>query len=182
MIALLFEWATSHLLLVIIGGVLSLFGIGAGVRAVRKARKRRSANYVKTIERSRSAKANTVRGRMKAKRQEQPLGVFVRKRASDDPRLVRKVVRKIKTARTNKQARTMDDKPKELLRTKIVSAAASATRTKTEAKVADGPLLCKARINLGNGRECMNSSTIEDGVHTGHCHIPDHIAQVRRMR
>lgn len=179
MFVLLFEWAGSHLLLVIAGGVLSLFGITAGVRAVRKARKRRSAGYVKDIERSRAVKKDTVRARQKAKRKEQPLGVVVRKRASDDPRLIRKVVRKVRTARMNSKAQA-PDRPSvlQLASTRITDAAGPVLGGKPRTgKTSDQTFrhVCNA-VNESDGLGCRN---LQHPVGSGACWIPSHQMQVR---
>lgn len=181
MFVLLMEWATSNLLLVVLGGILSAFGITAGVRAVHKARKRRSAGYVKDIERSRAAKKDTVRARQKAKRKTQPLGVVVRKRASDDPRLVRKVVRKIKTARMNSKAQA-PDRPSvlQLASTRITDAAgpvlSGKPRTgKTREQDQTFKHVCNA-VNESDGLGCRN---LQHPVGSGACWIPSHQMQVR---
>lgn len=177
MFSLLVEWAISHLALTIISGVLALLGITAGVRAVRKAKKRRSAAYVKDID-THFLNKNTVAKRRRANRRKQDLGLVVRKRADDDPRLVRKMVRKIKTSRTNKRAeQTVNRPPKELITTRIADKASAVTggRPRTGKVAFEFQQLCNAK-NDTDKNGCRNPQTPPG---SGACWIPSHQAQVR---
>lgn len=184
MITFLFGWMLEHLLLSGVIALLSGIGIAGGVRAVRRHQKKRDRERSAEIKRSRkvdatakATKPKTARQILREQRSKQPLGVVRRKRAPDDPRFVRRTLRRLKTRQTNKKATDTIDRPKELLTTKIADKASVLTGGQPRSE--KRPMWFKYTCNATNDSNDMKCNNAQHPPGSGSCWIPSHQAQVR---
>lgn len=133
------------------------------------------------VNKSRTARGLTPRGKRRAQRKTQPLGLLVRKRAPDDPRTVRKAVDRVNLARANRKA-THVDKPKAQPVTQRILEAVNPTpqdipNRRTAEQVESTMTTCQAFTAEGDGTCHRPAKHDAQGNTLFHCGIPSHARQ-----
>lgn len=173
----------------------------ARLKRVRNKIKRGRARATKSAWSAHVRKRNsTKRGQRRAKRRKNDYRItYGHRRSEDDPTLTRRAGRAIRSGakagtdaarlkyrqhRDAKAARKADDpKPKilELVSDKIDGS--RSTRSGATLWNHGGQAMGKCMASTERGTECQNLETIgPDGFGTGHCWIPAHIREVRKLQ